>query len=353
MNLISDKYQVVKKLNNRNSVFLVKDKADGKLWVEKIIEAESIKIYEIMLRINHPNIARIREMQLIGNCALVIEEYVEGITLYDAVENNGCFSIFQTKKIICMICDGLKCIHENNIVHRDISPNNIIITPMGDVKLIDLGISRMKNKEKRVDTYFMGTEGFTAPEQFGFKQTDERADIFSIGAVMNYMLTGKLPAEGVYNKSKRVSMIILKCIEMDSNNRYKNVNSLRRVVKAVPDENTNIFMRFIKSLPGLRSLVWWKMLLLGVHFLVTLFLLYACAIVYDESGFIETVIFIVYVIIGWIFPYLLAGNFNYYIDSFKFTKNLSTPLKYTVCCIFGFILMVITFEALDLVAVYA
>ena len=123
-------------------------------------------------------------------------------------------SIFQQFSDITQICKGLKCLHKLNIIHRDISQGNIILKDDGTIKIIDFGISRIKKENKSSNTSILGTAGFAALEQFGFRQTDERADIFSIGVLMNLMLTGELPGIKIYDKSEGVRRIILKCIEI-------------------------------------------------------------------------------------------------------------------------------------------
>lgn len=88
--------------------------------------------------------------------------------------------------------------HKYSITHRDITPSNIIIGFDGVVKIIDFGISRLHKENAKHDTQVLGTEGYAAPEQFGFKQSDCKTDIYALGVLLNYMLTGHIPSEVMY-----------------------------------------------------------------------------------------------------------------------------------------------------------
>lgn len=340
------KYQILKKLNDRNSVFVVRNTDDNSLWVQKFIENESVPIYKKMLHINHPNIAYINEVYEIDNGAIVIEEFVEGISLFEAIEKGVNFTLYDVRRIMGQLCEGIKCIHSYNIIHRDISANNVIIDSKGNGKLIDLGISRIKDSSKSADTYLMGTAGYAAPEQFGFRQTDERADIFALGVLINVMLTGDFPSKGIYSKNQNVKKIITKCIEMEPHNRYKNISDLKKAILNIPTEKDKVFVKFFKEMPGFRTRRWWKMLLASVYYMYVL--LYIGVTIYFM--FVDRITDAL-LLAGWIFtgiwcPYLLAGNYKYYIDRMKITAQLPKFIKTIICLALGFILAVISFEIL-------
>ncbi|MCM1256313.1 MAG: protein kinase [Roseburia sp.] len=84
------------------------------------------------------------------------------------------------------ILEGLDVIHRLKLVHRDINPQNIVISSDGVVKIIDFGIGRMYKELQGRDTEFLGTAGYAAPEQFGFSQSDARTDIYSVGVILNF-----------------------------------------------------------------------------------------------------------------------------------------------------------------------
>ncbi len=98
------------------------------------------------------------------------------------------------------VCEAAEALHVRNIVHRDISPANVIVAADG-AHLIDLGIARLRVEGVSKDTSKLGTWGFASPEQFGFAQTDARSDVYSIGRLLGYMLTGVRPDEEAYEKA--------------------------------------------------------------------------------------------------------------------------------------------------------
>lgn len=103
------------------------------------------------------------------------------------------------------LCQALAPLHRENIVHRDIKPENIVLGADSQVYLIDFGIARFEKAGRSADTTLLGTHGYAAPEQFGFCQSDARADIYSLGVVLNQVVTGAFPnaarADGLLGRS--------------------------------------------------------------------------------------------------------------------------------------------------------
>ena len=125
--------------------------------------------------------------------SLILEEYIEGDTLGFLLKD-ALFSPDETRKIIMQICRGLWGLHSLDTVHRDIKPENIILRG-SDAILIDFDASRIYKSESSTDTQVLGTTGFAAPEQYGISQSDIRSDIYSLGIVINIMLTGQHPSK--------------------------------------------------------------------------------------------------------------------------------------------------------------
>ncbi len=123
---------------------------------------------------------------------VVVYEYVEGEPLSQMMARRGVLLPHEAADIIVDVAAAAQCLHDHGIVHRDISPGNVIITP-GGARLIDLGIARRHSDEATHDTTHLGTWGFAAPEQYGFAQTDARSDVWSMGRVLAFMLTGLAP----------------------------------------------------------------------------------------------------------------------------------------------------------------
>ena len=125
---------------------------------------------------------------------MVEEEYIDGMVLSDLLKMAHLYAE-QAAAIAQQVCFALSVLHAHEIIHRDVKPENIIITSTGRVVLIDLDAASKPDHEKDTDTRLLGTVGYAAPEQFGFGRSDARTDIFSVGVLMNVLLTGDHPAK--------------------------------------------------------------------------------------------------------------------------------------------------------------
>lgn len=130
------------------------------------------------------------------------------------------------------LCDLLDCLHGQKppVIHRDIKPQNIILNEKGNISLIDFGISRAYDETAREDTVCMGTRAFAPPEQFGFAQTDARSDLYSLGVVFYWLLTGSTDVKRAEAGDSRLMRIICKCTAFTPEKRYASAVRLRRAL---------------------------------------------------------------------------------------------------------------------------
>lgn len=203
--------------------------------------AEEFLIY--LMKNPHPNLPNIIEVK----DGYYIMEYVKGRTLSDVENEGGALSEETAKSYMLQLISAVKLMHGFKVVHRDIKPDNIIITSGGILKLIDFDSSRKITDRKTRDTVLLGTNGFAAPEQYGFSQTDERSDIYALGIVYNYMLTKKSPFEQIADGANK--KIIKKCISIDKKDRYKNTDILKRDIESDVYSGYKLF----DFLPGFRT----------------------------------------------------------------------------------------------------
>lgn len=167
-----------------------------------------------------------------GGC-LVEEEFVDGISLNELVRDHRLDEL-QTAAIARHVCKALVVLHGLDMVHRDVKPENIIVTSKGRIALIDLDAVSPKSSEKDRDTRLLGTVGYAAPEQYGFGHSDGRADIFGVGVLMNVLLTGKHPARQLADGTLR--KVIEKCIAINVDQRYATVEQLMAQLPEVEDK---------------------------------------------------------------------------------------------------------------------
>lgn len=269
---LEEGYEVLACLGNRpgQEVFLVRRKNDGKIYIKKYVSAKSVEVYTRLQDIVQRNIPRIYCVAQGEDKGIVIEEFINGETLEEYMEKRGVLEENQVCSIVREICSALFVVHNRGIVHRDIKPENVMISNDGVVKVIDFGIARNIKEGKTQDTEILGTAGYAAPEQYGYGQTDARADIYATGVLMNRLLTGELPAQHLYS-APVLQDIIKRCIEMDARNRFQTIQELKGSVEITgtrPERKTEE-NRFkikenkhpgcvIKGIPGFRTGVLWK-----------------------------------------------------------------------------------------------
>ena len=160
-------------------------------------ELASLEAWRIAAEIVHPRLPRVRDMYELPDLLVVVSDYVAGETLTEYMRIQGRPPAGTAVVIALNMCDAAGALHKKGVVHRDITPNNVVLASDG-AHLVDLGIARVHTEEESYDTTALGTWGFAAPEQFGFAQTDMRSDVYSIGCLLGYMLTGKQPKTPAY-----------------------------------------------------------------------------------------------------------------------------------------------------------
>ena len=131
---------------------------------------------------------------------VVVCDYVPGVSLENLVSQRGTLAVDEAISIALNVCEATEAIHARNIIHRDLSPANIIIAADG-AHIIDFNIARLYTAGETKDTNKLGTFGFASPEQFGFAPTDARSDVYSIGRLLGFMLTGIRPDDDSYETS--------------------------------------------------------------------------------------------------------------------------------------------------------
>ena len=156
----------------------------------------SAAVYQKLLTVNCSNLPRVAEAAEKDGHVLVLEEYIQGDPLSLLLEDGRTLPPKQAADIARQVCGALWVLHGRGVVHRDVKPGNILLKG-GTAVLIDFDASRQYDAASRKDTQVLGTVGYAAPEQFGFTQTDARADIYALGVMLNVMLTGQHPSRAL------------------------------------------------------------------------------------------------------------------------------------------------------------
>ena len=239
---------------------LAKERNSRRLAIVKQVDGEHLNIYEKLAKLEHPNLVKIYQCVRTNSNCYVIEEFNQGPSLEEEIMKKGPMEEKEAIGYICQLCDVLHLVHKEEIVHRDVSPSNVLLGDDGVIKLIDFGISRVHKEEARQDTTIMGTPGFAAPELFGYSQTDRRADIYAVGVLLNWLLTGKMPNEEIYKKNRFVYNTIQKCIAVDKRQRFNRVLQIRGALTKAPTLESPKLYILLRQIPGFRTMRLWKIL---------------------------------------------------------------------------------------------
>lgn len=194
----------------------------------------------------HPNIVNVYDVGEENGIYYIVMELVEGITLKNYIEKKARISVKEAISIAIQISMGIEAAHNNHIIHRDIKPQNIIISKEGKVKVTDFGIAKAATSNT-ITSNVMGSVHYTSPEQARGGYSDEKSDIYSLGITMFEMLTGRVPFNGDTTVSiaikhiqeempspreyipeipVSVEQIVLKCTQKSPDRRYQNISDV-------------------------------------------------------------------------------------------------------------------------------
>lgn len=249
-----------------NTTAVVENIYTHQIMIKKFLPLHSFELYKKISEINHPNLMKIYDVINDGHSTIILAEYIVGETLDTLLRFS--FNYVQKKAVkwTTSLCSAVTALHKKGIIHRDINPNNVMVDRNGVVKLIDFNISREMKQNQRRDTTVMGTVGYTSPEQFGFNQTDERSDVYSLGVLFNVMLTGQMP-----DKALCVGYfgdIVTKATKFKPDERYSNAIEFSLAVRGRAKQKLPLIESFFRHIPGFRSMKIYKMViaLIGYFF---------------------------------------------------------------------------------------
>ena len=265
---------------NLDVVYLVTDRADGRNYAMKVLrrddnEAEELAPKEDNLQAkaaalrnesevlqalctdnqgnvtHHPGIPAFRECICNENGVFAgfVMEYVEGRSLQQILEDGRSFTVREAAEAGLQLCGIMEQLHgqKSPMIFRDLKPANILVRPGGEFVLVDYGAVRKLRKSAATDTMQLGTDGYAAPEQYGgWEQSDERTDIYGIGAVLHHMITGRPPLEtglrplreilgskGESRQYAEMAKILLLCCMTAPSMRYSSCKELGKALKGV------------------------------------------------------------------------------------------------------------------------
>ena len=256
--ILGDRYEILEKIGTGGmaEVFKGKDHKLNRYVAVKVLKEEFrdndgfVKKFkeeaQAAAGLAHPNIVNVYDVGDENGIYYIVMELVEGITLKNYIERKGRLTIKEATSIAIQVSAGLEVAHNNHIVHRDIKPQNIIISREGKVKVTDFGIAKATTSQTTTSSA-MGSVHYASPEQARGGYVDHRSDIYSLGIVMYEMVTGRVPFDGetavtvavkhlqeqMVPPSKycpeipySLEQIILKCTQKSVDRRYQNMEDV-------------------------------------------------------------------------------------------------------------------------------
>ncbi|HWQ15146.1 MAG TPA: serine/threonine-protein kinase [Roseiflexaceae bacterium] len=204
---------------------------------------------ELLAMLSHPNLPRVVDHFEQDGKAYLVMEFVPGESLLDLAQREGLpLPLPRVLEWARQICEVLEYLHAQSppVIFRDLKPANVMITPRGQVKLIDFGIARLFKPGKARDTQAFGTMGYSAPEQYGRGQTDARSDVYALGVLLHQLLTGydptatpfRLPPAAQLNPSlpAYLSEALARATESDPERRFPDVRSFHMALLGAPGQ---------------------------------------------------------------------------------------------------------------------
>lgn len=219
--------------NRGTETFLVRQKVSEQLFVAKCYNKDLYStVHEsgILKSLKHSGLPAFKDEFQNDNAICIVREYIAGEPLDKYILENT-LSQREITDICIQLCDILIYLHgqERPIIHRDIKPQNIIVKPDDKICLIDFDIARVYHCDTKRDTQFFGTREYAPPEQYGFSQSDARTDIYAVGIVLGWLLTGETDAKEVCRKAGRNRLlgIYKKCTAFSPEQRYTSAKKLK------------------------------------------------------------------------------------------------------------------------------
>ena len=208
-------YERLKKLSetDKSIVYLVFDPQRQKMLVEKHIKGE-IEVYQRLAECSHPYLPKIESVRIEQGKTVIVEEYIPGGSLAQIRADER-----QLSRWLLELCEVLDFLHSRQIIHRDIKPSNLLIGADGHIRLIDFDAAREQKETAENDTRLLGTKGYAPPEQYGFAQTDQRADIYAVGVTWKTLLGDRAEVPSY-------RAVLKKCTDLNPKKRYDSAKKL-------------------------------------------------------------------------------------------------------------------------------
>lgn len=230
-NELALRYREIEPLTDKlNGPVLVRKNDTNEFFVKKCYPLYLEEHLDALQKIEHRHLPKIQEVVVQDGKLWLYEEFVQGKTLTDVIQSSKTIETEQILTITMAVLEALGALHNKGLVHRDVKPGNIMMTSEGTIKLIDFDAVRAVDGEKESDTVQLGTMGFAAPEQFGFAESDERSDLYSLGIVMNICSVKEYPKKQL-TQDPMLRGVIRKATKLEPAERYQSALEMHQALR--------------------------------------------------------------------------------------------------------------------------
>ena len=272
-----------------------------KTFVLKEMDEKHDAVYESLSEMWSPYTAEIYEVIKVGDRFAAVTQYVcadgcdkETLTLSEYVGRFGALDKKTALSVCVQLCEGLAQFHKKGFVHRDLKPDNIMISKYDSkapqIKIVDLGGAKAVNIGDVSDMTVVGTLGYQAPETISSSATN-RSDIYSVGCILSFMLTGQEPGVKRYSGDHYVAAIIEKATNDDPSHRYKDAESMENALRHELGAHLIDRIPFLRALPGFRTHTLWKELAAAFSYISMIYIAVVCFDRFGVGGLIEIFVF--------------------------------------------------------------
>lgn len=332
-------YKTIAVIDEPHKIYLAQHRENHKIFVKKILDVYNIDIYEYLYRYPIAGTPRILAFCEENNQLTVIEDHISGSSLKDKIQQHS-LSASDIVRYMSDLCTVLQPLHQAipPIIHRDIKPANIMIDCWNHAVLLDFNAAKFFSPGTAADTVLLGTQGYAAPEQYGFGASSPQTDIYSLGVLLKEM------TDSLSEPCHLFDTAIETCTRLKAAERYRSANELKKYMEALSDQqhahrSAKPLQKY--ALPGYRSHTPWKMLLASIYYL---FVFWMCATFQVNN--IHGLALLLYKIcmlaisLSWVFSCFNYRNIHCMIP---FCKHRSRPVRWLGIFLLVLVIVLISF----------
>lgn len=339
---ITPEHKEIYRYDNKRS--LVMNEATGEICMQKTLTHYDESVYSYLSSNREKHIPAVYSYAKDDNGNLiVIEEFVQGDS-FDAIINDRSMNDNDKLRFFLDLLEGLSFLHSapQPIIHRDLKPSNIMVSNMGEIKILDYDAAKTYKPDSNDDTTHLGTVGVAAPEQYGFMQSDPRSDVYAVGKML----------KTAFPNNSKIQVIADKATSFDPNNRYSNASELSDALSGKISPKMKLKPLFPP--PGFRTRKWWKIVLAAAFYPFALYIILGLTL--SNGPLLEEILDKIFLALFVFIAIDICNSWTGIFDILPFTKHKNFFVRYPAKLIFvalaAAVLMVMLISCIGIVNLF-